>query len=36
MLLYTLCDKDFPVHRADAREVKNFIRSFGNAQRQMH
>lgn len=30
-LLLTLCSKDFAVHRANARKVKNFIRSFGNA-----
>jgi len=29
-LLLTLCDKNFPVHRANTRNVKNFIRSFGN------
>lgn len=29
-LLLTLCHKDIAVHRADARKVKNFIRSFGN------
>ena len=29
-LLYTLCDKNFTVHRANTRKVKNFIRSFGN------
>jgi transposase len=30
-LLYTLCQHNFPVHRADTRKVKNFIKSFGNA-----
>ncbi len=30
-LLLSLCAKDFAVHRANARKVKNFIRSFGNA-----
>jgi transposase len=30
-LLYTLCDKNIIVHRADNRKVKNFIRSYGNA-----
>lgn len=29
-LLLTLCEHDFKAHRADARKVKNFIRSFGN------
>jgi transposase len=29
-LLYTLCELNLPVHRADTRKVKNFIRSFGN------
>ena len=29
-LLLTLCDKNFSVHRANTRNVKNFIRSFGN------
>jgi transposase len=29
-LLTTLCDKNFAVHRANTRKVKNFIRSFGN------
>jgi transposase len=29
-LLLTLCDKNFSVHRANTRKVKNFIRSFGN------
>lgn len=29
-LLLTLCDKNFCVHRANTRKVKNFIRSFGN------
>jgi len=30
-LLYTLCQHHFPVHRADTRKVKNFIKSFGNS-----
>lgn len=30
-LLYTLCQHNFAVHRADTRKVKNFIRSFGSA-----
>jgi transposase len=29
-LLKKLCDKNFTVHRANTRKVKNFIRSFGN------
>lgn len=29
-LLLTLCDDGFKVHRANARNVKHFIRSFGN------
>jgi len=29
-LLLTLCDKNYSVHRADTRKVKNFIRSLGN------
>lgn len=29
-LLYTLCEQNLSVHRADTRKVKNFIRSFGN------
>lgn len=29
-LLYTLCESNIDVHRADTRKVKNFIRSFGN------
>jgi transposase len=29
-LSFTLCDKNFAVHRANTRKVKNFIRSFGN------
>lgn len=29
-VLYTLCSKKVAVHRADARKVKNFIRSFGD------
>lgn len=29
-LLYTLVENNYAVHRADARKVKNFIRSFGN------
>jgi len=29
-VLLTLCDRNFAVHRADTRKVKNFIRSFGN------
>jgi transposase len=29
-LLYTLCQYSFPVHRADTRKVKNFIKSFGS------
>lgn len=29
-LLLALCDKDYAVHRAHTRKVKNFIRSFGN------
>ncbi len=29
-LLYDLCSKKIPVHRADTRKVKNFIRSYGN------
>lgn len=29
-LLLTLCDKNYAVHRANTRKVKNFIRSFGN------
>jgi len=30
-LLYTLCGQKIAVHRADARKVKNFIRSYGNS-----
>lgn len=30
-LLYTLCNKQIKVHRADTRKVKNFIRSYGNS-----
>ncbi|KTD37709.1 Transposase [Legionella nautarum] len=29
-LLLTLCEHNFKVHRADARKVNHFIRSFGN------
>lgn len=29
-LLYSLCNENFTVHRANTRQVKNFIRSFGN------
>jgi len=29
-LLLALCDKNYAVHRAHTRKVKNFIRSFGN------
>lgn len=29
-VLFTLCDKDFAVHRANTLKVKNFIRSYGN------
>jgi transposase len=29
-LLLTLCSEHIPVHRANTRKVKNFIRSFGN------
>lgn len=29
-LLLSLCDKNYPVHRANTRKVKNFIPSFGN------
>lgn len=29
-LLLTLCDQKLPVHRANTRKVKNFIRSLGN------
>ena len=29
-LLLTLCDLGFAVHRANTRNLKNFIRSFGN------
>ncbi len=29
-LLLTLCNRDFKVHRANTRKVKNFIRSYGN------
>lgn len=29
-LLLTLCEKDYFVHRAHTRNVKNFIRSYGN------
>jgi transposase len=29
-LLLTLCDQGVPVHRANTRKVKNFIRSWGN------
>ena len=29
-VLLTLCDKKIAVHRANTRNVKNFIRSFGN------
>jgi transposase len=29
-VLLTLCEKNFTVHRANTRKVKNFIRSFGN------
>lgn len=29
-LLFSLCEKEFTVHRAHTRKVKNFIRSFGN------
>lgn len=28
-LLYQLCDKGYPVHRADTKKVKNFKRSYG-------
>lgn len=30
-ILYTLCNNKNPVHRANTRKVKNFIRSYGNA-----
>lgn len=30
-LLLTLCKRNFSVHRADSRKVKNFIRSFGSS-----
>lgn len=30
-ILYTLCSLKIAVHRADARKVKNFIRSYGNS-----
>ncbi|KJV92451.1 transposase family protein [Rickettsia bellii str. RML Mogi] len=30
-LLYSLCERGYVVHRADARKVKNFIRSYGNS-----
>jgi transposase len=30
LLLLSLCEKGFAVHRANTRKVKNFIRSFGN------
>lgn len=30
-LLYTLCGKGYSVHRADARKIKNFIRSYGGS-----
>jgi len=30
-LLLALCDKNYSVHRANTRHVKNFIRSLGNA-----
>lgn len=29
-LLYSLCESNVAVHRADTRKVKNFIKSFGN------
>lgn len=29
-LLIALCEHDYAVHRANARQVKNFIRSYGN------
>jgi len=29
-LLLTLCQKEIPVHRANTRKVKNFIRSYGD------
>lgn len=32
-LLLTLCEKNYAVHRANARNVKYFIRSFGNASK---
>lgn len=31
MLLLTLCEQHFSVHKANARQVKSFIRSYGNA-----
>lgn len=30
-LLMTLCNNNIPVHRANTRNVKNFIRSYGNS-----
>ena len=30
-ILYTLCSLKIAVHRADARKIKNFIRSYGNS-----
>lgn len=30
-LLITLCNNDIPVHRANTRNVKSFIRSYGNS-----
>jgi transposase len=32
-LLFTLCESHYAVHRANARNVKYFIRSFGNASK---
>ena len=32
-LLYALCVANYAIHRADARKVKNFIRSFGNSSK---